>query len=224
NQTATSGTAYSLSATFSDAGVNDSPWSYSIDWGDGSPTTTGSVTTQSSAITASHGYTAGGTDTVRVTVTDKDNGVGSAKTPVPVTVDPSPPTASAGGPYAGNEGAAVTFNGSGSSDPQGSALTYAWTFGDGTTRTGASPTHVYADNGSYTVSLTVTDALSLSSTASTTTATIANVAPTVSAPASLAATAGTALSYSATFSDPGVNDAPWTYSINWGDGSTATTG
>src|SRR4029077_21008649 len=91
NQTATSGTAYSLSATFSDAGVNDSPWSYSIDWGDGSPSTTGSVTTQASAIKASHTYAAGGTDTVRVTVTDKDNGAGLAKTPVTVTVAPSPP-------------------------------------------------------------------------------------------------------------------------------------
>jgi PKD repeat protein len=224
SQSAVAGSAFSLSATFSDAGVNDAPWTYSINWGDGSAATTGSTPSQSSAITASHTYAASGTDTVRVTVTDKDGGAGTAKTPVGVAAAPSPPTAAPGGPYAGNEGSAVAFNGSGSTDPQGSALTYGWSFGDGTTATGVSPTHAYADNGSYTVTLTVTDALSLSSSPATTTATIANVAPTVSAPASLAATAGTAVTLSATFSDPGVNDAPWTYSINWGDGSAATTG
>src|SRR4029077_2317722 len=117
-----------------------------------------------------------------------------------------------------------TLNGSGSSDPQGSALTYAWNFGDGTTGTGAAPSHVYANNGSYAVSLTVPDALGLSSSAATATATIANVAPTVTAPASLAANAGTSITLSATFSDPGTRDAPWAYSINWGDGTAATTG
>ena len=221
---ATAGTAVTFSTTFSDAGVNDAPWTYSINWGDGSTATTGSTSSQTTAITASHTYAASGTDTVRVTVTDKDGGTGSSKTAVAVAASSSPPTAASGGPYAGNEGATVTLNGSGSTDPQGSALTYAWSFGDGTTGTGVSPTHVYADNGSYTVSLTVTDALGLSSSAVTATATIANVAPTVSAPVSFAATAGSAVPFSATFSDPGVNDAPWTYSINWGDGSTATTG
>jgi PKD repeat protein len=224
NQVATAGTAYTLNATFSDAGVNDSPWGYSIDWGDGATPTTGSATSQATAITASHTYTASGTDTVRVTVTDKDGGAGSAKTPVAVAAVNHPPTASAGGPYTGNEGAAVAFNGGASSDPDGDALTYAWGFGDGSTGTGVRPSHAYADNGSYTVTLTVTDTHGAVSTAASTTATISNLPPTVSAPASLAATAGSAATLSTTFSDPGVNDAPWTYSISWGDGSAATTG
>jgi PKD repeat protein len=37
------------------------------------------------------------------------------------------------------------------------ALTYAWDFGDGNTSTDENPTHVYDDEGSYTVTLTVTD-------------------------------------------------------------------
>src|SRR4029077_265178 len=106
---------YSLSATFSDVGVNDSPWDYSIDWGDGSTPTTGSATSQTTAIAASHTYAAGGTDTVRVTVTDKEGDAGTAKPPVTVAAVNHPPTAVAGGPYSGTEGAAVVLNGTGSS-------------------------------------------------------------------------------------------------------------
>src|SRR5438132_11211324 len=49
------------------------PISYAIDWGDGSPQTSGSTSSQSAAITASHTYTAGGTDTVRVTVRSEEH-------------------------------------------------------------------------------------------------------------------------------------------------------
>src|SRR5438445_546221 len=135
-----------------------------------------------------------------------------------------PPTAVPGGPYSGSEGAAVAFNGGGSSDPDGDALNYAWAFGDGTTGTGASPSHAYAGNGAYSVTLTVTDAKGAASAPATATATIANVAPAVSVPASLGANASSPVTLSATFSDPGANDAPWAYTINWGDGSAATSG
>ena len=50
------------------------------------------------------------------------------------------------------------FNGSGSSDPDGSIANYAWEFGDGATDTGVTPpTHTYANAGTYTARLTVTD-------------------------------------------------------------------
>ncbi len=52
---------------------------------------------------------------------------------------------------------ACTFDGSGSSDPDGSIASYAWDFGDGTTGSGAKPNHTYAAAGTYTVSLVVTD-------------------------------------------------------------------
>ena len=134
------------------------------------------------------------------------------------------PTAAPGGPYTGAEAGTVSFNGSGSSDPDGDALTYAWSFGDGTSGTGVNPSHAYADNGSYTVTLTVTDTHGAASTPATTTATIANVAPVVTAGPNQPATIGSPVTVSATFSDPGANDAPWAYSIDWGDGTPATTG
>src|SRR5438876_4184414 len=134
-----------------------------------------------------------------------------------------PPTAAAGGPYTSNEGAALAFDGTGSSDPDGDALTYAWTFGDGTTGAGVRPTHSYADNGTYTVTLTVTDARGAASAPATASATIANVAPVVTA-AAQAATAGASFTFSATFSDAGASDGPWAYTLDWGDGSPATTG
>ena len=135
-----------------------------------------------------------------------------------------PPTAAAGGPYPGTEGAAVSFDGSASADADGDALTYAWSFGDGSSGSGTAPTHIYADNGAYTVSLTVTDTHAGSSSPATTTATIANAAPTVNAGASQ--TVGILAEYTlnATFHDPGGNDAPWSYAIDWGDGTPLTTG
>ncbi len=53
----------------------------------------------------------------------------------------------------------VTFDASYSYDPNGPIVSYSWDFGDGTNQTSANPvtTHIYAMNGTYTVSLTVTD-------------------------------------------------------------------
>jgi len=79
NKTVTLGQSFTLSASFSDAGVNDASWSYAITWGDGSAQTSGSTSSQSTAITAAHTYAAAGTYTVRVTVTDREgaSGVGN---------------------------------------------------------------------------------------------------------------------------------------------------
>lgn len=51
----------------------------------------------------------------------------------------------------------AAFDGSTSSDPDGSIVAYGWNFGDGSRATGANVTHEYALPGSYTVKLTVVD-------------------------------------------------------------------
>lgn len=68
-----------------------------------------------------------------------------------------PPTAMPGGPYEGQPGVAIVFDGSLSSDPNGDLLTYFWDFGDGGMGDGVETTHIYDAPGIYTVSLTVSD-------------------------------------------------------------------
>ena len=76
-----------------------------------------------------------------------------------------PPKANAGGPYSGTVRTALTLDGSGSSDPQGQVLTYAWSFGDGGTGSGAKPSYTYTTAGDYVVVLTVVDQSGLKNSA-----------------------------------------------------------
>ncbi len=68
-----------------------------------------------------------------------------------------PPVADAGGPYSGVATENITFDGSGSYDPDYGLSNYTWSFGDGETENGVSPTHVYSSPGTYDVILTVKD-------------------------------------------------------------------
>ena len=68
------------------------------------------------------------------------------------------PTAAISAPATSVEpGTSITFDATGSSDADGSIVSYAWELGDGNTATGASVSHSYSSAGTYTVSLTVTD-------------------------------------------------------------------
>lgn len=51
----------------------------------------------------------------------------------------------------------VDFNASGSSDPDGSIVSYSWSFGDGMTGSGVTVSHLYPYEGTFPVTLTVTD-------------------------------------------------------------------
>ena len=89
---------------------------------------------------------------------------------VTITVNPinDPPVADPNGPYSGSAGSAVSFDGLGSFDLDGTIVSYDWDFGDSTTGTGSTPSHAYAASGLYPVALTVTDDGGLTDTTSTT--------------------------------------------------------
>ena len=132
-----------------------------------------------------------------------------------------PPTAAFTTAASGTLG--VTVNGSSSTDPDGDTLTYAWTFGDGATATGATPAvHTYASAGTYTIGLTVNDGHG--HTASTTHSFTAAGAP-VNQPPTAAFTAtpsgvlGVAVNGSSS-SDPDGDSL--SYAWTFGDGGTAT--
>jgi PKD repeat protein len=69
-------------------------------------------------------------------------------------------------PSSGTAPVTVSFDGRASTDSDGTIAGYAWSFGDGTTATGATASHTYAAGGSYTAALTVTDDKGAAGTAS----------------------------------------------------------
>ncbi|HKO16115.1 MAG TPA: MBG domain-containing protein [Gemmatimonadaceae bacterium] len=143
--------------------------------------------------------------------------------------DNNPPVASfADASYAGDEGAPIALSAS-ASDPDGDAiLRYEWDFNnDGVTdqvTSGNQVSHAFTMAGDVTVGVVAVDAYLARSAAVTTTVHVANIAPVVTAAASLQADPGQPMSYTASFTDAGTQDGPWSYSIDWGDGSSATTG
>jgi PKD repeat protein len=170
-----------------------------------------------------HTYDTAGTYAVCLTVSTDSGRSDRNCTTAYINGTNQPPVANPNGPYSGSEGSAVTFDGSGSSDPDGGALTYNWDFGDSNTGTGASPSHTYADDGIYNVCLTVTDPGGLSDS-DCTSADIANVAPAVG-PIAVDLTlveAGTTVNASADFTDPGILDSH-TAEWDWGDVTMAGT-
>ncbi len=105
-------------------------------------------------LTVTHTYSAAGPVTVTLTVFDNGGARGSQQQVVNF-VSNKPPVASF---TKACTALTCTFNGSSSSDPDGSIVSYEWNFGDGTPRgVTAKTTHTYAAAVSYTVSLTVTD-------------------------------------------------------------------
>jgi uncharacterized repeat protein (TIGR01451 family) len=120
-----------------------------------------------------------------------------------------PPIASASGtPTNGPAPLTVNFNGSGSSDPEGGPLTYAWDLdGDGQfdDSTAATETHTYTQPGTYSVRLRVTDIQNLSATSAPITISVGNSPPTASIDTPAAGTTwrvGDLISFSGSATDP----------------------
>ena len=173
-------------------------------------------------VTCSYTDTGGktGTHTVTYTVTGPTN---------------TAPNASAGGPYSGTEGAAIALDGT-ATDDQGDALTLAWTYTAGAdVDSGATcsfddptvgdPGFTCTDNGTYTVTLTADDGSTDGPTTVSASVTVSNVAPTVGVLAltgntGAACLSGNVLTLDFAWTDPGSADAPFSYAVAWGDGTT----
>ena len=71
-------------------------------------------------------------------------------------------------PVSGNVPLTVDFDGSGSTDPDGSIVSYQWDFGNSTSGTGANVSTTYTAGGAFTATLTVTDNAGATATSSVT--------------------------------------------------------
>jgi serine protease len=81
----------------------------------------------------------------------------SAPTPPPPPPNAAPVASFTATPDRGDVPLEVSFDATGSSDTDGSIASFEWDFGDGTTGSGATTGHTYADQGTFTARLTVTD-------------------------------------------------------------------
>src|SRR5205085_11950542 len=190
------------------------------------------TSSQGSLGSKSHTYLDNGLYSVSVSVTDKDGATGSAGFQPPVAN--VAPSVTAAADQSSDEGENHSFSLGTFSDPgfNDSPWLVNVSWGDGSPDTsfsngaaqgslGSRP-HTYADNGTYTVTVTVTDKDGGVGSAQFK-VTVANVAPSVTAPAGQSSDEGSSHSFSlGSFSDPGAGDNPWDVSVDWGDGSPDT--
>lgn len=159
-----------------------------------------------------HVFAEPGEHVVTLTVTD-DAGARATATATIVTSGPNAlPEASF---TATAQGLAVGFDAATSADSDGEVTDYRWDFGDGTTGTGVTAAHTYAEAGTFTVRLVVTDDRDGEGTA-TETVTVANAAPTAQFESS-------ASGLDATFDAAASRDVDGTissYAWDFGDGAT----
>jgi hypothetical protein len=165
-----------------------------------------------------------GPATLTVNVQVTDNGGLKAVASATVTVVNIAPTATFNAPASVNEGSNIVLSLINPVDVPADlgSLQYAFDCGSGYGAFSASNSAICPtiDNGTRNVRGKIMDKDGGVSEY-TATVTIKNVAPTVNAPvvSPEPSTEGSSIAASATFSDPGVNDAPFTCNVNYGDGS-----
>jgi PKD repeat protein len=130
--------------------------SYAWDFGDGAADT---------GVKPTHTYASSGSRTVTLTVTDDTGAAVAVSHPVSVQLANVNPTSSF---TVSCLQLTCAYDGTGSSDPDGTIASYAWSFSDGTTDSGAKVNHTYPHAGTYTATLLVTDDRSGTGTSSTT--------------------------------------------------------
>ena len=130
--------------------------------------------TVGSGVITTHAYANPGVFTVNLTVTD--NRSLSSNATHQVAVDAPPHAAFQFSPGTIYIGTSVSFDGSGSTDTDGTIASYRWDFGDRSSGTGVQASHAYAAKGVFGVRLTVADDPGLSNS-TTREITVGNRAP-----------------------------------------------
>ncbi|OQX97146.1 MAG: hypothetical protein B6I20_13265, partial [Bacteroidetes bacterium 4572_117] len=140
------------SISFSFAGTSDPDGSLATgfwDFGDG---------TTSTSPNPMHVYTAAGTYTAILSVTDNEGATATDNADVTIFGSGNiAPDANANGSYSADENVQINFSSTGSSDADGTIVSYLWDFGDGSSSIQANPSYAYSTAGTYSVVLTVTD-------------------------------------------------------------------
>ncbi len=254
--TANAGASFNVTvATFTDANLGDtaSDFGATIDWGDGSPSTVGTITLTGTStvdmmtvndfsISGSHVYATPGTESLTVTLIDQHNSMsytmstanvsGAVLTPLPTTFN-----ASLDQPFSGIVGSFFDTNTADST----ATLSATITWGNGNVTQGMLKlragfpelwdvygTNTYTTAGTYPVSIAVSSTANNQSTSVASTAVVA--APTLTGTGTtFPATPGVLLptdTVVANFIDtnPNATITNLTALINWGDGQPITTG
>ena len=228
-----------LAFAFTDANpaATASDFTATIDWGD-STSSAGTVAASSTGFSAqgSHTYAHAGTYTVTVTVTDVGGSTASATGSTTITAPPlTAGTLTIGAGVEGVTASPLTF-GFTDGNPLATAadFTATITWGDSTTSAGtvtaagggftATDSHTYADEGSYPVSVTVTNTGG-STTSASGPATVADAplaAGALTIGTGVAGVTAAPLTFSFTDANPAAPVSDFTATINWGDSTTST--
>jgi PKD repeat protein len=185
---------------------SDDVLTYCWSFGDGTP----EVCEQS----PEHTYAQDGAFTATLRV---DDGTDESRDTVLVTVQNVAPAVSAGEDVTTDEGSSVTFEGT-VTDPGDDTLTYSWDFGDNTPVVSGTLNvdHTFADDGTFTVTLTVMD--DDVEVRDTLVVTVANLAPMlVDAGRDETVLEGATVTFQGSASDPGEDELTFTW--DFGDGS-----
>ena len=184
------------------------PYTITWDFGDGN---------SSSNLSTSHIYHNPGIYNISVLVTDSNGFVATHNTTATLTSDHL--IINANGPYEGIKGEHVQFYGSATNGVE--PYSWLWDFGDSYSSTKQSPQHMYQHEGTYTVTLTVTDNQSVSST--TTTYAVITKPPDLNIQINgpLSEVVNVPVIFSATILN---GKEPYTFHWDFGDGETSTNG
>jgi hypothetical protein len=224
------GSATSITLSANDVFLKErvAGFTYTVAWGDGDTDVVPATANNGTGVTLTHTYLTVGNYSISVTTTDKDNATSSAMTHAISVLFATPPTVTiVGAPTTAPEGVAIALSSS-VVNPGNPTLTYAWAvFKNGSatpyaTGNTANFTFTPDDDGTFVVTLTVSNVAG--SDAESATITTTNVAPVVSILGPTSGVRGETIVFTLSTQDAAADlAAGFTYVVDFGDGSATQT-